>query len=54
MKTRIIGSLLVLAILGTLFVLTGGDNQSPASSTVQSSPQPPSSSDSDLKNLKIN
>jgi len=54
MKTRIIGTILVLAILAALFVLTGGDNQNPTGSTVQSQPQPQSSSDNDLKNLKIN
>jgi hypothetical protein len=54
MKTRIFGSLLVLAILVALFVLTGGDHQNPSSSTVQSQPAPPSSADNDLKNLKIN
>lgn len=54
MKTRIVGSILVLAILAALFVLTGGDHQSPPGSTVQSQPMPPSSSDNDLKNLKIN
>jgi len=54
MKTRIFGSLLVLVILVALFVLTGGDHQSPSGSTVQSQPLPPSSSDNDLKNLKIN
>ena len=54
MKTRIFGSLLVLVILVALFVLTGGDHQSPAGPTMQSQPQPQSSSDADLKNLKIN
>lgn len=54
MKARIIGSLLVLLILVALFVLTGGDHQSPVGSTMQSQPVPQSSADSDLKNLKIN
>jgi hypothetical protein len=52
MKTRIIGSLLVLTILVALYILTGGDVQTHSQPTLQS--QPPSSADSDFKSLKIN
>ena len=54
MKTRILGSLLVLLILATLYILTGGDRQLTPSASIQSQPGLPSSSDNDLKNLKIN
>lgn len=52
MKTRIFGSLLVLAILIVLYVLTGGDIQTHSQPTLQT--RPSSSADSDFKSLKIN
>lgn len=53
MKTRIIGTLFVIIILLVLFVLTGGDNSSQPTN-MQAQPTPQSSSDRDLKDLKIN
>jgi len=48
MKTRIIGSILVLIVLAALTVLTSNDADTLAT-------QPPAvSSDNDLKSLKIN
>lgn len=53
MKARLIGFIFVIVVLAALFVLTGGDSSLPGSSTVQSQPMQPSSSDNDFKNLKI-
>lgn len=53
MKIRIIGFIIVVAVLGALFIATGGEQT--ASPAVQSQqPQPASSSDADFKSLKIN
>lgn len=51
MKARLIGFVLVLAVLAVLYVLTG--DKGPASSPVPSPAVQPSSSDADFKNLKI-
>lgn len=51
MKTRIIGTILVLLVLGALFVLTEGDfGGSTATPTVST----PVTGDSAFKDLKIN
>jgi lipopolysaccharide export system protein LptC len=52
MKIRIIGILLVIAILGMLYVLTEDGNS--ASPAVQNQSAPQSPSDADFKSLNIN
>lgn len=56
MKARIIGSIFVLAILGVVFVLTGGMEQTQSSSSSQTEQVAPSNpvSDNAFKDLKIN
>ncbi len=52
MKARIIGSIIVLAVLGALFVLTEGNGGSNTNKPQFSSQ--PNSSDNAFKDLKIN
>lgn len=51
MKARIIGIVLVLLVLGTLFVLTEGDISGPTTAPTVSAPV---TGDSAFKDLKIN
>lgn len=51
MKARLIGFVLVFAVLAVLYVLT--ENNGSASSSVSSPAVQSSTSDSDFKNLKI-
>lgn len=52
MKTRIFGCIIVAVVLGALYALTGGLEQS-SSPSMQSQPQSQNSSDADFKSLKI-
>lgn len=54
MKTRIIGAILVLVVLGILFILTESALTIPSAGTTMPTPATQSSSESDFKNLKIN